>query len=154
MKSKTEVLVCKKCTENTEFTLQNQKLETYREYKVEGRNWTKESFTNTEIEDYMKCEDENITFFCDKEKKRRTKIEKAYLNRYAELAKGAEIACGNNYYRIIKQRTTFYNKEMEEETKEKVITAVFFDPTKQDGRSKEDVFNTMKHMKQLWLATK
>ena len=131
-----------------QFDLNEIEISTYEEFvNVQDKNWTPSSFVCTEIktEDPAKCNDGNMILFMDIEPKRRTRISKMFLNRYPELLHGEKIECQGGSYVAIEQTVSYLIQKTQKKMTRR-LTTVYYDPTKQDGRTEQDVFHILKEM--------
>ncbi|EEZ99145.2 hypothetical protein TcasGA2_TC012926 [Tribolium castaneum] len=125
-------------------------IQTYKDFQsFAEKKWTPNSFKKTTIDasDPLKGDAEHLVIFCDLDAKRRTKLSRRVINRFPEILEGEEYAREGGKYAQIEQETIYKSKDGTNNKKRKTITVAYFDPTRQDRRNKEDIFNILKELK-------
>jgi hypothetical protein len=127
-------------------------VETYEDFlAIQGKTWSAESFgaTKVVVGNPTKENLENVIYFCDEDKDRRTKWCKNIFNKFPEILDSEPIPSEGGSYTMMEQTSKYRDANHQTMTKTKNIITVFYDPTKQDGRSQRDVYSLISKVKEL-----
>ncbi|KAJ3640308.1 hypothetical protein Zmor_003617 [Zophobas morio] len=149
--------ICTKCRNNLEenntepeIDLDIENVETYEDFvEISKKNWHSKCFTNTKLEylDILQCKADNITFILENKTNTRDNNEKRILKRFPELTEGEGYDCSGGRIVAVEQVTTLRTK-VGTNVKKKNILGAFYDPTEDEYKRQEDLYEILKGFKQ------
>ncbi|XP_069364161.1 myosin-8-like [Maniola hyperantus] len=138
-------------TFDKKFDLNQQEIKEYDQLMTKLHvEWTPDSFRNVKVDhgDIFKDIRNNAVYFCEEQTKLQSRTGKRVLNRYPEILDGDTIICEGGSYNILERSVTLLANEGSKTKTNKVIV-VFYDPSKQDGRSQHDVYLLCQEIKKI-----
>lgn len=111
------------------------------------QEWTANSYANITVDhnDPIQHTAKNKLFFCSANSDMPTKMDRRIRNLYSDIDEADRIECTGGSMIILDQSNIIHSKEGPKTNNYKIIIG-YYNPSKQDGRTKEDIFNLAKHM--------